>query len=127
MVPFVLRTRRRLPAEVLPGDDLVFDSGLQLWMNRSSGMPVVSEYAAQTTRVEASQFGETIGTRTREGVDQTERVSASNLGETIVTKTSEGIDSTERTSSLVASQFGETIHTATHEGVDQTEGTSRVA
>ena len=127
MVPFVLRTRRRLPAETAPGEDMRFDTRRQLWVN-VTGQPVVAEYASQSAASTASPFGETINTRTHEGIDQTERAGASNLGETIVTKTHEGIDSTERASALpLASKFGETILTSTHEGVDQTEGSSQVA
>jgi len=52
---------------------------------------------------QASQFGETTLTRTREGADQTEDTSleGSQFGETTLTNTQEGADLTEATAPLV--------------------------
>ncbi|MEK7315645.1 MAG: hypothetical protein AAB011_05655 [Candidatus Eisenbacteria bacterium] len=136
MIPFVLRARKPLPRESAPSPEIRFDEELQLWMNRATGHALVSEYAAGGREDGfASDFGETIMTRTREGVDQTEGAGVSDLGETIVTKTQEGIDTTERVAfllseeaasptshSLASSKFGETIITMTREGRDQGEG-----
>lgn len=64
-----------------------------------------------------SNLGETLLTKTREGVDQSEGVRVSEFGETISTRTAEGTDQRE----FRASDFGETVMTATSEGVDQSE------
>ena|SRR5690349_13532446 len=136
MVPFVLRGRKPLPPEAPLNADFSFHAELQLWINRTTGRPVVSEYVARTDSTNVSSgFGETITTRSREGVDQTEGVRASDLGETICTKTQEGTDKTERAAdasledvsvpvrgSFLGSKFGETIITMTREGKDQGEG-----
>jgi hypothetical protein len=89
--PFILWERQPLPAESAPMHEHRYDPQRQLWINATTGVPVVAESCAHR----ASQFGETSITETREGADQSE------------------------VSSLSASQFGETTMTKTHEGYDQ--------
>jgi hypothetical protein len=65
----------------------------------------------------------------REGADQSEGAAllrASQFGETINTRTREGVDQAEGTT-LQVSQFGETTLTDTREGADQTEGAAPLA
>jgi hypothetical protein len=142
MTPFVLKGCTKLPAEPEPHGDHIFDRCLQVWVNRKSGLPVVVEM-----QTKQSQFGETILTKTTEGVDQSEisGLEASQFGETRVTRSeAEGADRIdfgglsqsvfgEDTRKTVApepadtsdfndelmSQFGETSLTETHEGADQ--------
>jgi hypothetical protein len=123
MMPFVLMSRKKLPPESAPSDEQLYDVHLQLWIDKKSGMPLVSSMRAHA---QPTRFGETTMTETREGVDQTEGATfqASQFGETIITKTREGADQSEGTASFQASQFGETTHTRTREGADQTEGTA---
>jgi hypothetical protein len=92
-LPFVLKKRIELPSEPEPTDDETYDSSRQIWIDSVSGRPLVV-----TRHSQASRFGETTITETREGVDQAE------------------------SSVVVASRFGETSFTKTQEGVDQTEG-----
>jgi hypothetical protein len=96
----------------------VYDEHRQLWIDKISGMPLVSCLRTYAQ----SQFGETTLTETREGADQTEAAAlqGSEFGETIQTRTREGMDQTE-TTSFQASQLGETTLTKTQEGADQTE------
>jgi hypothetical protein len=119
MTPFVLAARRRLPPESEPSPEHVYDEHLQLWINRTSGLPLVSEMSRQPM---ASQFGETTVTETREGVDQSEitTIQSTKFGETTITATAEGVDQSELTA-FEASQFGETTLTKTAEGIDQSE------
>ena len=121
MTPYILRGRKKLPADSAPSPDQVYDSGRQIWIDKTSGVPLV---LGMRTRLQPTKFGETTLTETREGVDRTEgAVFASDFGETIQTQTREGIDQTEG-NALRASQLGETIVTKTREGTDQTEGTT---
>lgn len=123
MTPFVLLGRKKLPRENAPSSEHVYDADLQLWIDRSSGVPLVSCMQAHAQR---SQFGETTMTETREGVDQSEGTifQASQFGETTLTKTRKGADQSEGAAAFRASQFGETTHTRTREGTDQTESTT---
>jgi hypothetical protein len=120
MTPFVLLGRRKLPPDSAPSPEHVYDDDRQLWIDRSSGIPLVSSMQAHAQR---SQFGETTMTETREGADQSEGTTfqASQFGETTLTKTREGADQSEGAANLQASHSGETIHIATREGVDQSE------
>lgn len=123
MTPFVLLARKKLPPESAPSHEQVYDGDRQLWVDKSSGLPLV---LCMQAYAQPSSFGETTVTETREGVDQTEGTAlrASQFGETTLTKTREGADQTDQTAGVAprrASQFGETTHTATREGVDQTE------
>lgn len=111
--PFVLRTRVVLPPDPSPSGEHCYDYVRQIWINVTSGMPVVTENNTQ----QASKFGETSITETREGADQSEvsTINASRFGETSMTKTSEGHDQGE---SILASKFGETSITRAPEGHD---------
>lgn len=123
MTPFVLLGRKKLPPESAPSPEHVYDDDRQLWIDKSSGLPLV---LCMQTHAQLSPFGETTMTETREGVDQTEGATlrGSQFGETTLTKTREGADQSEGAALLRASQFGETINTRTREGVDQAEGTT---
>jgi hypothetical protein len=120
VTPYILLGRRKLPPEKEASPEHVYDESRQIWLHKSSGTPLVSWLRAQA---QPSQFGETLMTETREGVDQQERASfrASEFGETILTATREGVDQTEGKYPH-ASEFGETTLTKTTEGVDQSEG-----
>jgi hypothetical protein len=145
VTPFVLLGRKRLPPEESPSSEEIYDGDRQLWVDRSSGEPLVlrmqryaehSRYGETTmtetregvdqtegVNIRASRFGETTNTATKEGIDQTEGsiFAASPFGETTMTKTREGADQTEGAPGLQVSQYGETVHTRTREGIDQTE------
>lgn len=119
MTPYILLGRKELPREESPSPDDVYDEHRQLWIDKISGLALVSQ---MQNCVQETRFGETTFTRTREGADQTEGiVRASRFGETTQTHTVEGIDQTEITG-IQSSQFGETIATKTREGMDQSEG-----
>jgi len=123
MTLFVLLGRTKLPPESGPSPEHVYDGDRQLWIDKSSGTPLV---LCMHAYAQPSPYGETTMTETREGVDQTEGTAlhASQFGETTLTKTREGADQSEGAALLRASQFGETTHTRTREGADQTEGTT---
>lgn len=114
--PFVLKSRKPIPGRVRD-PSRVFDPKRQLWILRDSGLPVVAE-RARPHGSRQSDWGETVMTKTSEGIDQSEGTHASDWGETIMTETSEGVDQSE---SVRASDFGETVVTATSEGHDQSE------
>src|SRR5580698_1878292 len=127
MMPFVLMGRTKLPPESAPSGEEVYDEQRQLWINKKSGIPLVSWMQAQAQpetaekpgrgNLRASEYGETTVTKTREGADQTESstLQATQFGETTVTATREGADQTEG-APVRASQFGETTLTKTGEG-----------
>ena len=121
MTPYILLGRKKLPPESAPSPEDVYDQQRQVWIDKNSGMPLVS---CMRTHAHPTQFGETTLTETREGVDQPEgAVHASQFGETINTRTREGVDQPEG-NALQASQLGETTLTKTREGADQSEGTT---
>lgn len=122
MTPYILLGRKKLPPESAPSSENLYDETRQLWIDSTSGMPLVS---TARSHARPTQFGETTLTETREGTDRTETASiqASEFGETIQTRTREGVDQTEGTS-ILASQLGETTMTKTREGADQTEVSS---
>jgi len=122
-MPFVLLGRKKLPPENAPSHEHVYDADLQLWIDRNSGVPLVS---CMQANAQQSRLGETTMTETREGVDQAEATMfhASQFGETTLTKTREGADQSEGAATFNASQFGETTNTRTREGTDQTESTT---
>jgi hypothetical protein len=121
LTPYILLGRKKLPPESAPSPEDVYDQQRQVWIDKNSGMPLVS---CMRTHAQPTQFGETTLTETREGVDQPEgAVHASQFGETINTRTREGVDQTEG-NALQASQLGETTLTKTREGADQSEGTT---
>lgn len=116
MSPFILEGRKKLPPEPAASSEEEYDQYRQLWIDRQTQEPLVSRLHRE---IEASQYGETSLTETREGADQADSaLQASSYGETTVTKTREGADMTE-TSAWDASSYGETIKTATREGADQ--------
>jgi hypothetical protein len=121
LTPYILLVRKKLPRERPPSPNHVYDDLRQLWIDKKSGMPLVSCMRTHAR----SQFGETTLTETREGADQTEgaALQVSQFGETIKTMTREGVDQTEG-STIQASQLGETTLTKTQEGADQTERTA---
>ena len=123
MRPFILQGATRVPPEQAPSANHVYDSQLQLWMNRRAGVPVV----VSIVDVDPTRFGETTITATQEGVDQPEvqHLRASTFGETTLTKTAEGVDQSEVTSHS-PTRFGETTITFTLEGADRPEAVSAV-
>ncbi len=115
-VPFVVRQRTPLPACASAAPEHHYDPVQQLWISLDSGEPLVLRRIRDAhSRLVASEFGETIVTRTVEGTDQSEgridhdcgaslstalpALSASQFGETTLTETGEGIDQSERTTS----------------------------
>jgi hypothetical protein len=140
-IPFVLQHRTRIGPTPAPGLDQRFDAKAQLWVSVVSGDPIVSEHVVrrQYQKLQASDLGETLLTKTSEGHDQSERLSASEFGETVMTRTAEGTDQHEGCPAeffdaamtveergqdgmlIRASKFGETLVTETQEGVDQSE------
>lgn len=117
--PFVLRTRVLLPPDPQPSNSESYDRDRQLWIDVTSGEPLVTRLASG---LRVSQFGETTLTETREGADQQELalLQASTFGETTMTKTQEGVDQYEVVEADM-SQFGETAISRSHEGIDQSE------
>lgn len=121
MTPFVLLGRKKLPPETAPSPEYAYDRDRQLWIDKSSGTPLV---LCIQGHAQPSPYGETTMTETREGVDQTEgaTLQASQFGETTMTKTREGADQSEGAALLHGLQFGKIAHTPTLERADQTEG-----
>lgn len=120
MTPYILLGRKELRPESAPLPEHVYDEHRQLWIDKRSGIPLVS---CLRSTAKPTEFGETTLTQTREGADQPQRTSlqASEFGETTHTRSREGVDQVE-SASLQASQLGETTMTKTREGIDQTEG-----
>jgi hypothetical protein len=117
MTPFILKGAIKIPPESDIPSEHVYDRQRQIWIDRSSNVPVVSSAEAH-----ASRYGETTVSETREGADQTEvaSIQASKFGETTMTKSMEGADQGE-IAALAISRFGETTVTATLEGADHSE------
>jgi hypothetical protein len=120
LTPYILLGRKKLPPESAPSPEHVYDEHWQLWIDKISGMPLVS---CMRTHAQPTQFGETTLTETREGADRTEGASPqeSEFGETIQTWTRQDVDQTEG-NTIQASQLGETTLTRTQEGADRSEG-----
>jgi hypothetical protein len=127
MTPFILEGRKKLAPEPAASSEEQYDQERQLWVDRESQEPLVSRIHRG---IEASQYGETSLTETREGADQADSAfQASSYGETTMTKTREGADMTEASvfdassygRAIGVSSYGETIETRTREGADQTE------
>jgi hypothetical protein len=118
MMPFILLGRKKIPPESPPSDEHIYDSDRQLWIERNTGLPLVS---CMREQAQPTQFGETTLTETREGADRAEGIAlhATQYGETSVTATREGLDQTDR--AIQTSQLGETTFTRTREGADQSE------
>src|SRR5690606_18981920 len=109
--------RVKVPPDSRHSREQVYDPERQLWVSLTTGEPIVLR-----TSPHESEFGETVVTATREGLDQSEitGLSASEFGETTMTKTAEGQDQSE-VSAHMASEFGETTLTRSREGHDQAE------
>ena len=118
MTPFILKHATKIPDEDAPTEEQVYDTRVQLWIDTRTGVPIVSATAAINMPGTDKERAE------EDLVDgdsaHTPCMRASEFGETIVTKTSEGIDQSEVTD-FCASPFGETLHTATVESVDNPE------
>ena len=67
MSPFILEGRKKLPPEAAASSEEQYDQHRQLWADRRTREPLVSRLHRG---VEASQYGETSLTETREGADQ---------------------------------------------------------
>ncbi|WP_143525952.1 hypothetical protein [Rhodanobacter sp. C05] len=119
--PFVLKQRETLQHESEPSTNEYYDPERQLWIDAASGAPLIQSLRGRSN---ASEFGETLSTESREGADQSEISSlvGSQFGETTMTKTQEGHDQTGE--SALVSNFGETVVTATSEGADASEAAS---
>ena len=123
MTPYILLGRKKLPRETSPTTEQVYDDIWQIWIDKSSGVPVVCSLQAHGA---PTQYGETTITETREGADRTEgALQGSEFGETIQTRTREGIDQTEG-NSVHCSRVGETTLTKTREGADQSDATQEL-
>src|SRR3546814_13867491 len=114
--PVVLKSRKPIPGHV-PDPSRLFDPKRQLWILRDSGLPVVSEHARPNSR-QRSDWGETITTRSSEGVGQSEVTPASDRGETVRTQTPQGLAQSEGTR---PSHSGETGLTDTSKGVAKSD------
>ncbi len=119
MTVIVLEGRQPLAPDRPLSADYHYDVERQIWIDEREGLPLVEVLINVNS---ATNFGETLITATREGVDQSEisTLGSTQVGETTMTKTHEGADQSEITS-LTASTFGETTITRTHEGADQRE------
>ena len=114
---FILfRFKEPIPGKSEP-KSVCYDNDRQIWVDKQTKQPFVETFNNQ----KCSNYGETIITKTNEGVDQSEVLSSSDLGETISTATNEGIDQREIVNQDSSTDFGETIITRTSEGVDQRE------
>jgi hypothetical protein len=118
-LPFVALHWTPLPPSAVPGPQQRYDGGRQLWVDVASGEPLVSRRIAQreSTAIAASEFGETILTRTSEGADQSEGRVENVDGGTPSSLAVRG----PWPAGLAASEFGETLQTESGEGHDQSE------
>ena len=118
MTPFILKGATKIPPDTMPQSEHVYDPQRQLWIDNRTGVPLV----ISSKGVNASPFGETSITETREGIDQpeTNSIHASRFGETTMTRTREGVDQSEVTA-LVSTRFGEAVVTATEDSTDNPE------
>lgn len=108
-----------VPNELAPFPDQAYDPQKQLWINTTTGVPLVC--GPSISNIDSSSFGETVRTSTKEGTDQPESSLMSNFGETVITKTHEGTDQSEIS---MNTNFGETVITETKEGIDASESAS---
>jgi hypothetical protein len=118
-IPFVARHRTALPPNAAPGPKQKYDGARQLWMDVASGKPLVTHHIAHRrgAAVAASEFGETILTRTSEGADQVEG-RGDGVDSQIASSHRRGFPSA---GALAVSEFGETLQTESGEGQDQSE------
>ena len=115
---FILMKREALNQETGPQSGIRYDEMLQIWVNEETGKSIVLQSLEESIKLDSSDFGETIITRTQEGADQSEVLGSSEFGETLMTETREGVDQAEI---IGFTEFGETRMTATREGIDQAE------
>ena len=101
-----------------------FDTGL--WVDEA-GEPLIKKYIVFR---DFTERGETLITKTREGIDRSESSNycenaISNIGKTTITETRESIDRSENSLAYEnegVKMLGETLITRTREGVDRSEG-----
>lgn len=118
--PFVFRNADRLPRPEPSDRGRCYDPERQLWVDSATREAwVLHQARLQQDARSSTRFGETLQTRTAEGIDKSEGVQATEVGETMITRTSERPDEGEAVS---ASEFGETLITKTSEDPDQSEG-----
>lgn len=116
-VPFVARHRTAIPGRESASSADRYDTFQQLWVNADSGEPLVNQCnERRNAGVTATQFGETMMTKTMEGVDQAEGQANGNSHRA----PADLIHAGERRL-LTASPFGETMMTESGEGADQSE------
>lgn len=118
MTPFILKGATKIPDEDAPTEGQLYDSELQLWIDTRTGVPLVS--AAVATKICGLHKEPAEDYLVNADSAQTPAINASPFGETVLTRTSEGVDQSEVTA-FSASPFGETLHTATVESVDNSE------
>jgi hypothetical protein len=117
-IPFVARHRTPLRSDPKAGPEHYYDPLEQLWVSADSGEPLVMRHIGTArSALGGSQFGETMMTKTSEGVDQSEGR---------VDEDSDSSGARAAAPVLSASQFGETTLTESGEGTDQSERTAHV-
>ena len=117
-IPFVARRRTPLRSDPKAGPEHHYDPLQQLWVSADSGEPlVVRHIRAARSALGGSQFGETVVTRSSEGVDQSEGR---------IDEDSDTSGARAAATVLSASEFGETMVTESGEGTDQSECTAVV-
>ena len=118
MTPFILKGATKIPDEEAPTEGQLYDSELQLWIDTRTGVPLVSAAVATKACEPDKECAEEYLVNSDSA--RTPPMTASQFGETLLTRTSEGVDQSEATA-FSASPFGETGHTATVESVDNPE------
>lgn len=100
-------------------EQLSYDVASGLWVD-NNGSPLVKKYVVSQDDV---KIGETLITKTREGIDRSEVASnfnCLNFGQTIITTTRESIDRSENSTNNVFLMFQST-QTFTRESTDRSE------
>lgn len=118
MTPFILKGATKIPDEDAPTEGHSYDSDLQLWVDTRTGVPLVSAAVATKDCELRKAHAEEYLVNTDSAPARP--MKASPFGETLLTRTTEGIDQSEATA-FSASPFGETLHTATAESADNPE------
>jgi len=125
-------------------EKMSYDLKEGLWKNEF-GVPIIKKFI-EDCKLDAS--GETLITKTREGIDRSEGSSANDeyqqndnkkilslVGETVITETREGVDRSENSSAVNVYNnnnnnydslnfLGETMITRTREGIDSSESSN---
>lgn len=97
-----------------------FEAGL--WVD-DTGEPIIKKYIVSR---DSTERGETLITKTREGIDRSENSLAYEneevkmLGETLITRTREGVDRSEGSTHIDNLRF-QTLTTYTRESIDRSE------